>query len=185
MLNEKCDKGFWIIAYDLRSSRASNIDDADRAWVESQRIKIWSELRYKYKCTPLQESLWKVRDESMVEKLKIQLEVWKGLYEARGYPVRLMILPIQTNEEGFKTFTEMELDFLLSWVTKILKQLDKVIRSKKATKKLIRTNEEKVSLIWDVLREDFSDHARFEEASSLVLIAKDKISEAKKYVPNT
>lgn len=180
----ECGRGMWLVAYDLRSSRAANIDDADRAWVESQRVKIWMELRYKYKCSPLQQSLWLVRDPATLDQLKNQLEIWRNLYEARGYPVRLMMVPIQTDDEGYKGFKEMELDFLLSWITTIHKQLDKVANTHKLSKKQHRLNEEKVQLVWDVIKDDFSDHERFKEASSLILMAKDKISAVKKFVPN-
>jgi hypothetical protein len=179
-----CDKGMWLIAYDLRSSRASNISENDRAWVESQRVKIWLELRHKYKCSPIQQSLWLVRDKQTMEQLQQQLDIWRKLYEARGYPVRLAMLPLQTDADGFRTFMEMELDFLLQWLTSVVKGLDKNIKSGKVVqKKQLRLFETKVYLLQEILDEDFGKHSRYGEIKGVIGIALDKLNDVKKLTP--
>lgn len=179
---EECEHGMWVLAYDLRSGRADSVDDEDRSWLEKMRIGIWSEIRYTYKCSPIQQSFWLVREEETMEKLKDQVAVWKAQYEARGYPVRLAILPIKTSEEGYQTFREMEFDYLLEWLAGTMKQLDKSLQARKMLSRQHRMAESKVKLITEIIREDFPQHPRLNEVNSIVIAVRDKLVQANKLV---
>lgn len=177
-----CDQGLWLLAYDLKSSRGLKVGEKDRSWLESMRVKIWMELRHTYKCSPVQQSLWLVRDKATMEQLKQQVEVWKKLYESRGYPVRLALLPLETDKEGYATFMDMELDFLLQWLQSVVKGLHQAIKNAKpVSSKQFRTMETKVKLLWEILDEDFGKHVRYKEAMDSVMIALDKLAEVKKF----
>lgn len=147
----------WLIAYDVESENSKSLKPDQQDWLRSERVAIWYTLRYKYKCVPVQHSLWLIREEKTRNDLEKAKEKWLDAYKLHEFQARIEIFPIQTNDVGYKTFKSWEFDFILEWLGKIEKALVKAMDSGKIGKKNVQAHTKKMQLLGNILNEDFDD----------------------------
>ena len=107
---------------------------------------------------PLQHSVWLIRGEETthvkLEKLK---DEWLEAYKANNFTAHISIFPVKTTDEGYKSFKVMEFDFILEWLGKIEKALNKALTVGKIGKKNVQAHTKKVQLLGNILNEDFDE----------------------------
>ena len=148
----------WFIAYDVESENSKHLKPKERDWLRAYRVSIWYLLRHKYKCVPIQNSLWLIRQEQTKKELEKDKDRWLADYKARDFRALIEIFPIQTNEVGYKTFKGWEFEFILEWLGKIEKALIKANDVGKINKKSIQAHTKKIELLGNILHEDFDEN---------------------------
>lgn len=147
----------WLFFYDVQSENGGNLKEEERDWLRSQRVEIWYKLRYKYRCVPLQFSVWLIRGEETHKILEELKNVWLADYAKNKFSAHISIFPVKTTDEGYKSFKLMEFDFILEWLGKIEKALTKAINIGNISKKNVQAHQKKIQLLKNILNEDFDD----------------------------
>lgn len=168
----------WLLGYDLRSEHGDKLTDAQKAFLGRMRGHIWHELRYTYKCAPLQHSLWLIRDKDTYEKLEVQVQTWLKEYETNGFSGTIQVFPSRTTDEGRKVFQNWELNFLMEWLASVEESCERLNEKQSFAKKDLGALRDKVDLIETIMTEDFGkSHDRWQEMSHQLQIASDRINE--------
>ena len=145
-IGEYGEQPIWLIFYDVQSENSKSLKGTEQDWLRSERVEIWYKLRYVYKCVPLQHSVWLIRGEETthvkLEKLK---DEWLEAYKANNFTAHISIFPVKTTDEGYKSFKVMEFDFILEWLGKIEKALNKALTVGKIGKKNVQAHTKKFS----------------------------------------
>lgn len=172
-------QSLWLIAYDVQSENSKSLKDAQSDWLRSKRVEIWYALRYKYKCVPVQNSLWLIRDEKTRAELDVEKNTWLEDYAVNHFGARIEIFPIQTNDVGYKTFKSWELDFIMEWLGKIQKAMTKAVNSGGIGKKNVQAHTKKLQLLKQIFNEDFdSNYPNWGLAKDLLLSVEDFLHKA-------
>lgn len=180
MAEQEYNDKVWMLGYDLRSEHGAELSDAQKSFLSRMRSHIWHELRYKYKCAPIQHSLWLVRGEKTYTALKDQVKAWVKEYEDNGFKGTIQTFPAKTTKEGMDVFRNWELNFLLEWLAGVEESCERLSEKGTWTKRELTTLLEKVDLIENIMTEDFGkDHVRWREMSHQIQIANDRVREMK------
>jgi len=140
-----------LISFDLPSENIRSLSEKERAFLSNMRSKIWYHLRYNYGCRQLQKSLWLVPEDSLKRVTKA-VERWEDEYKKAGYLAKLWVFPVRTSEQGLEAFEVMEVNFLILWLEKDMKHLEKASIDKPSYDRIMK----KVELIERIVDEDFS-----------------------------
>lgn len=153
----KTESPLWLIAYDVESENSKALKPNERDWLRSQRVSIWYDLRFKFKCVPIQNSMWLIRDEKSKNALEKLKNEWLEEYKKGNFKALIEIFPILTNDAGYKTFKQWEFDFILDWLGKIEKSLVKAKEVSRIGRKNLQAHIKKIQLLETILKEDFDD----------------------------
>lgn len=180
-MNENTEEK-WFVAYDLKSEFTKNLKTDEKKWIETKRVSIWYALRYKYGCVPIQKSLWLVRDKKKLEKIKQDIERWKGEYEERGISVLLEIFSAYMDEKGISVIENFEFELMMEWIGKIFEKLDKMVENDEITNAKLNRILKRVELIEIVVNEDFKTHERYDEIMDLIQEIQNRVFEYKNQI---
>lgn len=147
----------WLIFYDVQSENSKSLTPAEQDWLRSERVEIWYKLRYIYKCVPLQHSVWLIRGEDDEKRLEACRKDWLEQYGKHNFTAHIEIFPVKTTDAGYRSFKHMEFEFILEWLGKIEKSLQKAIDVGKCNKKNIQAHKKKLQLLGNIMNEDFDD----------------------------
>jgi hypothetical protein len=176
------EKPMWFIAYDVESENSKSLKPNEKDWLRTQRVSIWYILRFRYKCVPIQNSLWLIRDQHSKDELEKQKDAWLAEYAKLNFKALIEIFPIQTNEAGYKTFKSWEFEFILEWLGKIEKSLVKARDVGKIAKKNIQAHTKKIQLLENILKEDFDDSfPNWNLAQDCLVNVWDMVNEVRQY----
>lgn len=151
------EEPIWLFFYDVQSENSKSLKPEQAEWLRSERVEIWYKLRYKYRCVPLQFSVWLIRGEDTHKELEQLREQWLNEYARNNFMAHISIFPVKTTEEGYRSFKVMEFEFILEWLGKIEKALTKALNMGKINKKNVQAHMKKIQLLGNILNEDFDD----------------------------
>lgn len=172
------EKAFWLLAYDLKTEHIHKLPKKDREWLARKRVSVWYELRYRFKCAPVQKSLYVIRDRQLLDVLKAKVEEWIAEYAKHGYPANIKVFPIATTDQGYQTFKDMEFEFLMDWLGGMDKSMKKFNASRPPSKRFIGDMKRKLELVESIMKEDFNkQYSRYHEGEDHVQLLHDRIME--------
>lgn len=180
------DSVMHIFAYDVPSENIKSLSKAEKTMLASRRNYIRSQLFYRYGCSKLQNSLYRVSEQT-VDALKARIDEWSQWYTDKGYKAKLRIFPIGLNDVGYQTFLEMENDTLLGWMTEIEELLHGYIDKKEVNQKAMDENTKKVQVIESIVYEHFGpqskdyDKKRFDTLHDELNFVRDSLGQVQSY----
>lgn len=157
VIEEAYGEPLWLFFYDLESENTKSLTPEEQDWLRSERVEIWYKLRYTFKCVPLNNSVYLIRGEYTLAKLEELRKIWIEEYHKHDFTANISIFPVKTTEEGYKSFKNMEFDFIQEWLGKIEKALTRGLESGKLGKKNVQAHTKKIQLLQNILHEDFDD----------------------------
>jgi hypothetical protein len=167
------EKELILLSYDLRSENINSLSEDKKDETARLRVKIWYQIKYKYKLRIINESLYIIPNEGLIPKLELEIENWKSAYERLGLKPSINIIWLKTDSKGYEAFRNLEKSFLLQWLGDITENLQK---SDKISKVKLAQYNKKLDLISDIIQEDFKDDL---ELNDTLVIAFDTLQNLK------
>jgi hypothetical protein len=171
--NLSFEKELILLSYDLRSENINGLSRDQKDEIAKLRVKIWYQIKYKYKLRIINESLYIIPNEKLIPKLEEDIENWKNAYRKFSLDPNINIIWLKTDSKGYEAFKELEKSFLLEWMNQIIENLQKSDKISKA--KLAQYNK-KLDLIQTIVDEDFSNDL---ELNDTLVIAFDTLQNLK------
>jgi hypothetical protein len=167
------EKELILLSYDLRSENINCLKKDEKDEIAKLRVKIWYQIKYKYKLRIINESLYIIPNEKLIPKLEQDIENWKNAYRRFNLDPNINIICLRTNQQGYEAFKELEKSFLLEWLNQIIENLQK---SDKISKVKLAQYNKKLDLIQTIVDEDFKDDL---ELNDCLVIAFDTLQNLK------
>jgi hypothetical protein len=162
------DSVMYILAYDVPSENIKHLKKHEKQFLEAMRFKVRAQLRRK-RCALLQKSLWRVPEETLkdytdstgriVPGVESLAAAWLTEYAASGFPALIRVFPIGTNEVGYTTLIEMQVDSIKAWLSSIQTILDASIDEGKITQKKLSDHKKNVNALDTMIETFFGPHA--------------------------
>lgn len=172
----KTEKQWYLLAYDLPSRFNNSLTAEQKKWANEMSVKICYQLRFTYKCRPIQYSLWRVSEEQL-EDVEKGIQDWLLEYQKQGLEAKIQVFPFRSSEEGYEVLEDLEIGFLLEWLGKIQKIAEGMREKRRASKTQASQLRRKSSLIEIALNEDLKHHKRHEECNDALMIVYDLLSD--------
>ena len=187
-MSEDLKDVYWLIGYDLPAETREGLNDDQKAFVNTMRMKVYRQLKESIKATPIQDSTWVIRDPKLevsnpngdvkpvVEAMRDYLDVWRKEYSEKGYDINMELFPIATNDMGTTYIKKSELAFIFEQMLGLEKKADRYAKEKKCRTRIFHDME-----VWrDGLRAHFIEsfglrHERAHEFEQIYTRVKDKM----------
>lgn len=153
------DQVMYIFAYDVASENKRSLSSTDKKLLATKRHLIRDELRYKYGCSPLQKSLWRV-NESAVDAVTAKSEEWLAWYLSRSFKCKMKLFPIGLDEVGYKTFLEMEFDTMMGWIAGLQENMAEYLSEGAINQKTLNETTQKIQVIDSIAHDHFGPHSK-------------------------
>lgn len=180
------EEGMYILAYDVPSENIKRLPESDKRMLASRRNYIRAQLFYVYGCPRLQNSLYRVSEQT-VEAVKARVAEWAAWYDEKGFKAKLRLFPIGLNQEGYQTFLEMENDTILGWLTEIEELFKGYIDKKEIKQKALDENIKKIQVLESIIYEHFGpqskdfDKKRFDTLHDELNFVRDALGQVQSY----
>lgn len=191
-------KVFWLLGYDLPSENKGGLSEDQKTFVNTQRLKVWRDLKTAFKSTPFQRSLWLIRKTDSQMKsidgkwkpvivtngkeltggvLKDYIESWKAEYLKNGFPdINLEAWPIATNDLGEQFIRNGQVRFIFDTVMDIEKRVDVYVRAKKVKVRQFNAMDGGLKWMREVFQQDLGvSHSRWFEFDKSYMRIQDKM----------
>ncbi len=170
------EKIHYLLTMDLPNEDRKGLSKEQMSWLHNERQGIRNAVVMRYKCRPLQRSVYLVPQKSL-EDVRQAMDKWEQEYRAMNYDhADLILLPLRTTHEGTQTFLRLEEQFLLEWVNSIIKQLDSIGKRgewNRLKQKNLGKLKAKVELIGEVANEDLKGSNRWIEIEDTIMLAQE------------
>jgi len=182
---------FWVLRCGLSISKTSQ--RLVRRWPIS-RLRTWfdlvrkqfaltgfyANLRFRYDCVPVRRSLWLFRSVRGREGFQREMDRLRGRLSSVGLDASLDVVQMIGVESGAQPFRELELEFILQWLSNLDERLDSGLREGFAGREMVPYVERKLELLETVLRDDFPEEtARSRDATNMVTALSNKLLDLK------
>lgn len=125
------DTPIYLIEYDLPRESRKYTKKVNKA-LRQLRNKLNFALKYKIRALKNLESSW-IIPEDRLKVAQAFLKALKQEFGARGHPIsdrRIRIIPVLTTVEGFRSYQDKKVEFLLGFVAEAQETIAKAIRTK-------------------------------------------------------
>jgi len=182
---------FWVLRCDLRTGKTSARFARKwpiskfMAWFDLIRkqfalTEFFAKLRFRYDCVPVRRSLWLFRSVRGRESLDREIDHLRNRLSSVGLEASLEVVQMLGVKSGAQPFKELEMEFILQWLSNLDERLDSSLRGGYPEKEIVPHVERKLELLEVVLKEDFPEETeRSKDADNMLTIISNKLLDLK------
>ena len=170
--NDEFNNTIYLLAYDIPSENLKGLQKDRKETLVKIRNKLYYALKHKYRCYLVQNSLWRLHDISMLDKLQEMIEKWKDEYDELGYEAKMEIIKIGVDDKGKETFDDLEAMLVLEWLGTLQEAITRRQKDKNVTKTWYNQVMKKLDLATEIVN-DLVDSPRFNECMDTISLLYD------------
>lgn len=160
-------EAIWVITYDFPSQRIDKDKDINKLLIDF-RNKLGYIIKYKIQAYKIHESLWVITEDKLdlakkqLEELKKNWATALSRYFNLDISQRVRIIPIVTTIDGYNSYEEQKVEFLLEFIEEHIAKGEKSLRAKAITPQKFYQLKKCFEMV-QMLMQPLNYHPRYQE----------------------